>query len=72
MTALLNLGRMLMLLWVAFALVFLFRPSLVNLQPNATSAIIQAVVAFSLGHLIERALGALRRREAETAEAGHI
>jgi uncharacterized protein YhhL (DUF1145 family) len=74
MSAILNLARMIMLVWVVFALVFLFRPSLLNLPPNPKSAIIQAVVAFALGHLIERALGASRRKQAETAatEPGQI
>lgn len=65
MAFLINLGRFLMLAWVVYALVLIFAPNLVHQQPNQTSGIIQAASAFILGNLLDRALGAVRRRRAD-------
>jgi uncharacterized membrane protein len=65
MAFLINLGRFFMLGWVVYALLLIFAPNLIHQPPNQTSGVIQAIVAFVLGNLLDRALGALRRRDAE-------
>jgi hypothetical protein len=70
MIILLNLGRLLMVAWVVYALYLLFAPHFLHTQPDDLSAAMQAIVAFALGHLMDRALGILRRRKAARL-AGH-
>jgi hypothetical protein len=71
MEALINLGRLLMVGWVVYALLLIFAPKFIHQAPNLTSGIVQFLVAFLLGHLLDRALGTLRRR-AKNMEAGEF
>ena len=65
--ALLHIGRMLMVLWIIYALFQLFAPHVLHQPPNDIVASVNALVAFALGHLMDRALGVLRRRKAAAA-----
>jgi hypothetical protein len=67
MILVLNVGRLFMLAWIAYALVLLFAPGLVHKPPAPMSGTIQALVAFALGHLLDRALSVARRRKAARA-----
>ena len=69
MIALLNVGRCLMVVWVLYALIQLFAPRYLHRPPHDLSASLQAIAAFAAGHLMDRAVGALRRRKAERAAA---
>ena len=53
MIALLNLGRALMLVWIAYALLLVFAPGLVHRPADPIGGAIQALVAFGLGYLID-------------------
>jgi hypothetical protein len=64
MIILLNIGRLLMVAWVAYGLLLIFAPSIVHKAPDQTSGIIQVVVAYALGYLLDRGLGVVRRRRA--------
>jgi hypothetical protein len=46
MIAVLNLGRVLMMAWIAYTLVLLFEPALLHHAPDPIGASIQALVAF--------------------------
>lgn len=77
MTILLNVGRLLMVAWVVYGLLLIFAPSIIHKPPDQTNGIIQVVIAYSLGYLLDRALGLVRRRRANadlsrqtTSEAG--
>lgn len=63
----LNLGRALMVVWIIYALFLLFAPHVLHQPPHDVFASVNALVAFALGHLMDRALGALRRRKAAAA-----
>jgi hypothetical protein len=65
MIAVLKFGRVLMMAWIAYALVLLFEPALLHHAPDPIGASIQALVAFGLGYLMDRALALLLRRKAE-------
>jgi hypothetical protein len=65
MIAVLNLGRVLMMAWIAYALVLVFEPALLHHAPDSVGGSIQAVIAFALGYLMDRALALLLRRKAE-------
>ncbi len=69
MIMLLNLGRLLMVAWIIYALVLLFAPHYLHRSPDNPRRPLQAVAAFVLGHLMDRAIGMLRRRKA-TQTAG--
>ena len=62
-----NVGRLLMVGWVVYAMLLIFAPHFIHQVPNQTSGIVQFVVAFVVGHLLDRALGVLRRRRAMRA-----
>jgi hypothetical protein len=64
MILLLNIARGFMVLWVAYGLLLMFAPSVVHSPPNPTSGAIQAVVAFSIGYLLDRILSVVLRRKA--------
>lgn len=70
MIILLNLGRLLMVAWIIYALILLFAPNYLHRPPDNLGASLQAVAAFVLGHLMDRAIGMLRRRKAMQAGAG--
>ena len=65
MESLINVGRFLMVAWVLYALLLIFAPQFIHQAPNQTSGIVQFVLAFIIGNLLDRALGILRRRRAE-------
>jgi hypothetical protein len=67
MVFLINLGRFFMLGWVIYSLMLIFAPGIVHQAPDQTRAIIQGIIAFILGHLLDRALGMVRRRRAYAA-----
>ena len=68
MIALLNLGRLLMVVWIVYGLVLIFAPALLHRSPDQVGGAIQVGVAFALGWLLDRALSAVQRRRAR-AEA---
>ena len=70
MIMLLNLGRLLMVAWIIYALVLLFAPHYLHRSPDNLGASLQAVAAFVLGHLMDRVIGMLRRRRAMQPAAG--
>ena len=68
MIVLLNLGRALMVVWIAYALLLMFAPSLVHRAADPIGGAIQALIAFGLGYLMDRALSIVLRRRALSAE----
>ena len=64
MIVLINIGRIAMVLWVLYSLLLIFAPTFIHRQPNQTSGIVQFVAAYALGYVLDRALGAMRRRRA--------
>jgi hypothetical protein len=70
MIVLLNLGRLAMIGWIVYALILLFAPHYLHRPPDNVGAAVQAVAAFVLGNLMDRAIGRLRRRKAARAAAG--
>jgi hypothetical protein len=64
MEFLVNAGRLLMVGWVVYALLLIFAPHFIHQAPNQISGIVQFMVAFVIGNLLDRALGFLRRRRA--------
>jgi hypothetical protein len=67
MIALINVGRFLMVLWVAYGLLLMFAPGVVHSRPNAASGAIQAIAAFAIGYLLDRALSIVLRRKAQSS-----
>ena len=70
MIMLLSLGRLLMVVWIIYALILLFAPHYLHRSPDNFGASMQAVAAFVLGHLMDRAIGMLRRRRAMQTAGG--
>jgi uncharacterized membrane-anchored protein len=68
MIVLLNLGRALMVVWIAYALLLVFAPGLVHRPADPIGGTIQALVAFGLGYLMDRALSIVLRRRALSAQ----
>jgi uncharacterized membrane-anchored protein len=64
MIALLNLGRLSMVVWIVYGLVLIFAPALLHRSPDQVGGAIQVGVAFALGWLLDRALSAVHRRRA--------
>jgi hypothetical protein len=48
--------------------VLVFAPGLLHSRPNLIGGVIQALVAFGIGYLLDRALGIMLRRKAARAE----
>ena len=67
MIILLNLGRGLMVAWIAYALLLIFAPALLHRPPDPIGGAIQALTAFGLGYLLDRALSFVLRRRALSA-----
>jgi hypothetical protein len=67
MIILLNLGRALMAAWIGYALLLMFAPGLLHRPPDQISGAAQALIAFGLGYLMDRALGVVLRRRAQSA-----
>jgi len=61
--ALLNLGRALLVVWIAYALLLMFAPSLVHRAADPIGGAIQALIAFGLGYLMDRALSIVLRQK---------
>lgn len=72
MILLLNLARLLMVLWIAYGLLLIFAPSIVHSPPNPTSGAVQAILAFAIGYLLDRALSAVLRRKAARAVSEEV
>jgi hypothetical protein len=70
MIILLKIGRLVMVVWVIYGLLLIFAPNIVHKPPDQASGIIQVVIAYSLGYLMDRALGLVRRRRANAAANG--
>lgn len=68
MIAVLNLGRLLMVGWIVYALVLIFAPTLLHRSPDQAGGAIQVGVAFGLGWLLDRAISAVHRRRARREE----
>jgi hypothetical protein len=64
MIILLNAGRVLMAAWVAYGLVLIFAPGILHRPPNQMRGIVQVIVAYALGYLLDRTLSVVRRRRA--------
>ena len=69
MIILLNLGRALMVAWIAYALLLIFAPALLHRQPDEISGATQALIAFGLGYLMDRALSFVLRRRALSTQS---
>jgi hypothetical protein len=72
MIVLLNIARLLMVLWIVYGLLLMFAPSVVHSQPNPAGGAIQAIAAFAIGYLLDRALSVVLRRKAENAVGDRI
>jgi hypothetical protein len=72
MIILLNIARLLMVLWIVYGLLLMFAPGVIHSQPNPTSGAIQAIVAFAIGYLLDRALSLVLRRKAQSAVGDRI
>ena len=74
MIILINIGRMAMIAWVIYSLLLIFAPSVIHRQPDQMAGIIQFLIAYAVGFLLDRLLSVLRRRKAariaETSPAG--
>jgi hypothetical protein len=64
MIIVLNLGRVLMVVWIVYALLLMFAPGLLHRPPDQVGGAVQALVAFGLGYLMDRALSFVLRRKA--------
>jgi len=60
----LQIDRVLMIAWILYALFRLFAPHILHQPSNDVVASVNAVAAFALGHLMDRALGVLPRKAA--------
>jgi len=64
MILLLNVARLLMVLWIIYGLLLMFAPSVIHSAPNPISGAIQALAAFGIGYLLDRLLSMVQRRRA--------
>ena len=67
MIVLINIGRIAMIAWALYCLVLIFAPALVHQPPSQASGIMQFVLAYGVGYLLDRFLGAIQRRKADLA-----
>jgi hypothetical protein len=70
MIILLNLGRALMVVWIVYALLLIFAPGVLHRPPDQLGGSIQALIAFALGYLMDRALSFMLRRRASSVQSG--
>jgi hypothetical protein len=68
MIVLINLGRAAMAAWVVYSLLLIFAPAWIHQLPNLKSGIIQFLLAYALGFLMDRGLSFYRRRKAVLAQ----
>jgi hypothetical protein len=66
--ALINIGRAAMAVWVVYSLLLIFAPAWIHQLPNLKSGIIQFLLAYALGFLMDRGLSLYRRRRAALAQ----
>jgi len=64
MIAVLNLGRLVMVVWIVYGLVLIFAPAFLHRSPDQLGGAIQVGVAFGLGWLLDRGISAVHRRRA--------
>lgn len=64
MIIILNIGRMAMVAWVIYSLLLIFAPNVIHRQPDLIGGVIQFLVAYAAGFLMDRALSVVRRRRA--------
>ena len=64
MIILINIGRAAMIAWVIYSLLLIFAPSIIHRQPDQMGGIIQFLIAYAAGFLLDRVLAVLRRRKA--------
>jgi len=69
MVTLINIGRAAMIIWVIYSLLLIFAPSVIHRQPDQVSGIMQFLIAYAAGYLMDRALSAVRRRKAKLTES---
>ena len=69
MIVLINMGRAAMAGWVVYSLLLIFAPAWIHQQPNLKSGIIQFLLAYALGFVMDRGLSVYRRRKAALGEA---
>jgi len=69
MIILLNFGRALMVAWIVYALLLTFAPGVLHRPPDQIGGSIQALIAFGLGYLMDRALSFVHRRRALAAQS---
>jgi hypothetical protein len=67
MIILLNLGRAFMVAWIIYALLLIFAPGVLHRPPDLVGGSTQALAAFGLGYLMDRALSFVLRRRALAA-----
>ena len=67
MIVLINIARLTMVGWALYSLLLIFAPALLHQKPSQTSGVIQFLLAYGLGYLLDRLLGAARRRRAARA-----
>jgi hypothetical protein len=69
MIILLNLGWALMVVWIAYALMLVFAPALMQRAADPIGGVVQALIAFGLGYLSDRVLSIVLRRRALSAQS---
>ena len=62
MIAMLNIGRLLMVLWIVYSLVLIFAPQYLHQPKNPISGLIQCICAYSVGYLLDRLLSRVKRQ----------
>jgi hypothetical protein len=67
MIPLLNVGRLLMVVWIVYGLILIFAPQLLHLPPSQMRGLAYCVAAYLLGYGMDRAIGMIRRRRAAAA-----
>lgn len=68
MIAMLNVGRFLMVVWIAYSLVLIFAPQYVHQPKDPIGGLIQCVCAYSVGYLLDRLLSRVKRRKVAEPE----
>lgn len=68
MIAMLNVGRFLMVLWIAYSVVLIFAPQYLHQPKNPIGGLIQCVCAYCLGYLLDRLLARVKRQRAPEPE----
>lgn len=56
-----------MIAWVVYSLLLIFAPSIIHRQPDQVGGILQFLIAYAAGYLMDRALSAVKRRKAALA-----